>query len=58
MKWILVYNILMPYHSGLNLFNEPVIMDSFVSQAQCESALEQLETVFVDRGKGHCWGEE
>jgi|TARA_R110000803_G_scaffold19205_4_gene50525 hypothetical protein len=57
-SWILVYSFLVP---GNVHFNQPVIMDYFATQAQCNAALDYIDTQYKEVnivGNGHCWGEQ
>jgi len=55
-SWILVYSFMVP---GNMHFNQPVIMDHFTAQAQCNAALDYIDTQYKKAnivGSGHCWG--
>ena len=58
LSWILIFNIDVVGNPSAAYMNAPIVMDSFTSQQQCETALEQLSKTFVNTdSKGYCVGE-
>ena len=56
--WILIYTFTIPQN---HYFNTPVIIDNFTTRAQCELALDYIDTSYKQvniTGDGYCWGEE